>query len=56
MSERKRVATVTVRAGELDLSTAAGRMVARMLVPLAGMNLSKVRAGKARAPAGSCDG
>ncbi len=31
LSERKRVATVTVRAGELDLSTAAGRMVARML-------------------------
>lgn len=29
--ERKDVITVTVRAGELDLATAAGRMVARML-------------------------
>lgn len=29
--ERHGVATITVRAGELDLSTAAGRMVARML-------------------------
>jgi DNA invertase Pin-like site-specific DNA recombinase len=29
--ERHGVATVTVRAGELDLATAAGRMVARML-------------------------
>ncbi len=29
--ERNGVATVTVRAGELDLATAAGRMVARML-------------------------
>jgi DNA invertase Pin-like site-specific DNA recombinase len=29
--ERHNIATVTVRAGELDLGTAAGRMVARML-------------------------
>jgi site-specific DNA recombinase len=29
--ERGNVITVTVRAGELDLATAAGRMVARML-------------------------
>ena len=31
LSEASGVSTVTVRAGELDLSTAAGRMVARML-------------------------
>ncbi|HZJ06473.1 MAG TPA: recombinase family protein, partial [Nocardioidaceae bacterium] len=31
ISEESHTATVTVRAGELDLSTAAGRMVARML-------------------------
>jgi site-specific DNA recombinase len=31
VSERHRVDTVTVQAGELDLATASGRMVARML-------------------------
>ena len=31
LSERQQVDTVTVQAGELDLATASGRMLARML-------------------------